>query len=553
MGVVILTLLQFSGVKSKFLGFGAAASDIGINSPKLITEFSYSIFQENGFFGLQGGLWLYSGSLIPSEVSLSDTLTYNLSTLTAFVGPTIGRPAFYVSPILGVGLIRTNPGSPPGGMVGLKVSLLTRNNMALITAFAGYSLYYGRRYDQNLNYLYDTTLISPVFSVAINPLYFTPTFPFKEWTPEEMEKYYHGADLAVFDEFNAYGVSFNLAKPMVDGALYNPNIEFSYIRYNGYSKRGNEFAFGINRVYFDPNGPNGVLPSLIYFKVRPYWGNRLLDIGPYLSVGITSDGNSFAGGTYDAGIDFRFDILHLDVGVSKVFVGDFPNPYDVLSGKVDAPSRFAEYPLYSSKLVPRVSAGLKFVYDRGSNRSVFFMSNSPSSYALITLNIGSYTRQMKELKITPIDIFAIRNFGSKPVGLALGMEVGNIDLPIGDTIVYVSEPGISFKAGFDVAGNMGSVILYGIGGFILDRGEMAYGGGMKLGLLKYGTLMGVSFYSLSFDFRYLNTYVFDGAAYSRDNVFGIKLGISYHIPIRKYLDKVEARMMGPITPEFIGH
>ena len=553
MGVVLFTLLQFSGAKSKFFGYGFAASDIGLNSPKLMTELSYSIFQESGFFGLQGGLWLYSGSLIPSEVGLQDTLTYNFSGLTAFVGPTIGRPVFYVSPVIGLGLVRPNPGSPAGGMVGFKVSLLTRNNMALLTAFAGYSLYYGRRYDRNLNYVYDTTLISPIFYVAINPLYLTPTFPFKEWTQEEMEKYYHGADLAVFDEFNAYGISFNVAKPMVDGALYNPGVELSYIRYNGYSGRGNEFAVGINRVYFDPNGPNGVLPSLIYFKVRPYWGNRLLDIGPYLSVGITSDGNSFAGGTYDAGIDFRFDIVHVDVGVSKVFVGDFPNPYDVITGKVNLPGRFADYPLYSSRLVPRVSAGLKFVYDRGVNRSTFFMSNSPSSYALITFNVGAYTSRIKELKITPVDIFAIRNFGSRPVGIALGMEVGNIDFPIGDSVVYISEPGISFKAGLDVAGNMGSVILYGIGGYILDRGEMAYGGGMKLGLLKYGSLIGVSFYSLSLDFRYLNTYLYDGAGYYRDNVFGIKVGISYHIPLRRYLDKVEARMMMPITPDFFGH
>ncbi len=553
MGIVLLTLLQFSGAKSKFFGYGAAVSDIGLHSPKLMMELSYSIFQENGYFGLQGGLWLYNGSLIPSEVGLRDTLTYNFSGLMAFVGPTMGRPAFYVSPTIGLGLIRPNPASSVGGMVGLKMSLLTRNNMALLTAFAGYSLHYGRRYDSNLNYVYDTTLISPVFYIAVNPLYFTPTFPFKEWTEEEMEKYYHGADLAVFDEFNAYGISFSLGKPLVEGALYSPSLEVSYIRYNGYSQRGNEFSVGINRPYFDPAGPTGVLPSLIYFRVRPYWGNRLLDIGPYLSAGITSDGNSFAGGTYSAGLDFRFDILHLDVGVSKVFVGDFPNPYDVITGKVSLPSRFADYPLYSSRLVPHVSAGLKFVYDRGANRSAFFMSNSPSSYALITFNIGAYTGRIRELKITPVDIFAIRNFGSRPVGLALGMEVGNIDLPVGDSVVYISEPGISFKGGVDVAGSAGSVILYGIGGFILDRGEMAYGGGLKLGLLKYGTIMGVSFYSLSMDFRFLNTYLYDGAAYYRDNVFGIKLGISYHIPLRRYLDKVEARMMMPITPDYFGH
>jgi len=553
MEALIMILLQFPGAKSKFIGFGAAASEIGLNSPKLITEASYSLFQENGFFGIQGGLWINSGNLLPSDPSLSDTLTYNLPLLTAFIGPTLGRPAFYISPVVGIGLIRTNSGAPPGGLVGLKVSLLTRNNMALLTAFAGYSLYYGRRYDQNLEYVADTTLKSMVFSVAVNPLYFTPTFPFKEWTDEEKEKYYHGADLAIFDEFNAYGVSFNLSRYFVDGALYDPSIEFSYIRYNGYSGRGNEFALGLNRPYFDPDGPHGVLPSLIYLKVRPYWGNRLMDVGPYFSIGLTTDGKSFAGGTYDAGIDIRFDIIHLDAGVSKVFVGDFYNPYDVLAGKVDEPSTFDEYPLYSSRLVPRVSAGFKFVYDRGYNRSAFFMSNSSSSYALVTLNMGAYMGRMKELKITPIDIFAIRNFGSKPFGLALGMELGNIDVTIGDSVVRISEPGMSFKGGLDLAGNMGTVILYGLGGFILDKGELAYGGGLKVGILKYGSLVGVSFYSLSLDFRYLNTLVSDGSSYHRDNVFGIKLGISYHIPIRRYLDKVEARIMGPVNPDYIGH
>lgn len=551
MDAFILVILQFSQTRSKFTGFGSAIVPAFSHSPKLIVDVSYATFPESGFFGIQGGAWLYGGSIMPSEVSSADSITLNLSGITFYAGPVIGRPVFYISPTVGLGLLKANPGASPGGMVGLKVSMFTRHSIALIDFFAGYTIAYGKRYDGSLQYVKDTSFVSPVVSIALNPFFFTPTSPLREWSDEELEKYYHGTDLPVFEESSDFSVSVNLDR-YLPASSYDLSFEFAYARYSRYYRIGNEIAFGFRRVYLSDADTVKYLPSLLFVKIRPFWGNRVFNVGPYFSLGATSDGKKVAGGTYSFGLDIGLDIFHINAGMSKVFVGDFYNPYDVLLGKVDAPYELKNYPLHDSRLVPVISGGFKFTYEDGRVKSGLFMRDLPSSYAMFTLDAGSYFNNIRELKITLLDFFAIRNLFNKPFGVAAGFEAATVNFPIGDSVeIRVREPGLSFKAGLDVAGRGGSIILYGLAGTTFDDTKLVYGAGLRLGFITYRKLLGVSFYSVALDFRFLNTLVLNGSSYSRSNVLGLKFGISYHIPIARYFGKKEEEMMKPITPDFL--
>ena len=543
MSIFALTLLPYLPLKSKFIGFGVVGIPSYIRDPKLILNFSYAALPEEGLFGIQVGSWLYGGSWVTSSISDRDTLTLNLSGLTIYAGPTIGKPKFYVSPVVGLGIFRANRGAPAGGLVGLKFSMLTRYNLSLIDFFAGYTVVYGKRYDTTHVYIGDTFFLSPVVTFSINPLYFTPTYPFVELPETEREKYIHGIYVPLLDETNNFAMAFSVERYP---RLYALDFQFSYGRYSLVGRKGAELTVGLRKLYFPPEDTLRYLPSVAYMRVRPFWGNDMYNVGPYFSIGIASDGKRVAGGTYSFGMDFGFDIFHLELGMSKVFVGNFYDPYDVLLGKVDAPDELKNFPLHGAKLVPKVSGGFRFVYQDGRIKSRFFMLKSPPSYAIFTLSLGSYLN--KQLKLTLLDFFAIRNIRSKPFGVAVGFETATISLAMGDSAVKVREPSASLKLGLDVAGENGSLILYGIAGSNFDGNKPIYGAGLRIGLATYEQLFGISFYNFSMDIRYLNTWVWNDDRYLREYVLGFKFGISYHIPIVKYLQRREREMMKPVSP-----
>jgi hypothetical protein len=581
MGMLHITFGLFVDVpKTKFFGIGAYINPQLQNRVIGYWEVSYTSFT-NGLVGFTLGSQIHFGNIYASQISASDSTLYYFPGFQIFLGPSIGKKFFYISPVLSFGYfnprsIKRIPISVPyygdtllygptfSPSVGIKIGLLYHEHFSLITAYFGYGQYVIKRYN-NGTWLRNQDSIAKnfYFSIAINPLFFTSTYPFREWDEETYTRYYHGDVVEKAEERNFVVFTIYTQRMFSNSSYYDYIYEIGLYRYFPLKKYGNEWTIGLRRVNYEPRTPSlnyYNLPSFIYFKFRPYFGTKSYDIGPYFSFGYTTDGMNFKGGGYDFGLAFRWNIFYIDLGMTKAYNGSFYDPMKtyILRSKPDT-NYFKDYKVYSSKLIPKVSFGLRILYNHSDYVIAPFIFNPQSerTFLLWTLDAGVNFQASDELKIVPFDFIFFKYMKNKPFGFGIGLDVENITFRLRkDTTLpsqikeRVKESRFSLKLGPSLGNRTISIMPYGVVGTTYYPKDLIYGGGIKVGFGNWGKAWNMPFYVLSLDLRYANDYYFNGSKYVQNFGFSLKFGLSYHIPIWKFTRKTESDIYKPIKPDY---
>ncbi|MCS7244604.1 MAG: hypothetical protein N2504_00430 [candidate division WOR-3 bacterium] len=561
--------------KTKFFGIGAYINPQFQNRTIGYWEVSYTPFTM-GLVGFTTGTQILFGNIYASEISSSDTQLYYLPGFQVFIGPAIGKKFFYIAPTLSITYFNPrsikvikptfgdtlNYGPTLSSSVGVKIGLLYKEHFSLITAYFGYGQYVIKRYNNN-NWIrnQDSLLRNFYFSIAINPLFFTSTYPFREWDEETYTRYYHGDIVEKAEERNFVLFSIYTQRMFEEKSHFDYIYELGLYRYFPLRKYGNEFTLGLRRTTYNPLNPTYNLPTFIYFKFRPYFGTKNYDIGPYFSFGYATDGKFLRGGGYDFGLAIRWQIFYLDVGMTKAYSGLFYDPMKtyILRSKPDT-NLFSEYRIYPSKLLLKVSFGLRILYNHSDYVIAPFIFNPASerTFLLWTLSLGTNFQASNELKIVPFDFIFFKYMKNKPIGFGIGMDFENITFSLRrDTTLpkdikeAVKESRLSFKLGPSLGGRVASIMPYGFVGTAFYPRDLIYGGGVKVGFGSWGKAWNMPFYVLSVDLRYANDYYFNGSEYVQNFGFSLKFGLSYHIPIWIFTKKTESDIYKPVKPDYI--
>ena len=581
MAMLHITFSLFVDIpKTKFFGIGAYINPNMQNRVIGYWEASYTAFT-SGFIGFTLGTQLHFGNLNASQLSSSDSLLYYYPGFQVFVGPAIGKKFFYLAPTLSVGYFnprsinRLKVNDPFYGdtliygptytaSVGLKLGLLYHEHFSLINAYVGYGQYVIKRYNNNVWVKnQDSVARGLFFSIAINPLFFTSTYPFREWDEETYTRYYHGDVVEKAEERNFVFFTIYVQRMFSDSSYYDYIYEVGLYRYFPLKKYGNEFI-GLRRINYAPITPDTNyynLSSFLYFKFRPYFGTKSFDIGPYFSFGYTTDGKNFKGGGYDFGLALRWQIFYIDIGMTKAYSGYFYDPMKayILRSKPDT-VYFNQYRVYSSQLLLKASFGFRVLYNHSDYVIAPFIFNPKSerTFLLWTLSAGVNFQASNELKIVPFDFIFFKYMKNKPFGFGVGFDFENITFTLKkDTTLpshikeRVKESRFSFKLGPSLGGRVASIMPYGVVGTSFYPRDLIYGGGVKVGFGSWGKAWDMPFYVISLDLRYSNDYVFDGSKYVQSFGFSFKFGISYHIPIWKFTRKTESDIYKPIKPDYL--
>ncbi len=575
MNMLLVTFGIFIDIpKTKFFGIGAYINPNAQNRIIGYWEASYTAFT-SGFVGFTLGTQIHFGNLNASTLSTSDTALYYYPGFQVFLGPAIGKRFFYIAPTLSISYfkprsIKRIPNTPPNygdtlnygptfsSSVGVKIGLLYHEHFSLITAYAGYGQYVIKKYNNN-SWIrnQDSIVRNFYFSIAINPLFFTSTYPFREWDEETYTRYYHGDIVEKAEERNFLAFTIYAQKMFRDNSYFDYIYELGLYRYFPLRKYGNEFTLGLRRTTYKPitNDTNIYnLPSFIYFKFRPYFGAKSFDIGPYFSFGYITDGKLIRAGGYDFGLGLRWQIFYLDVGMTKAYEGYFYDPMKtyILRDKPDT-VLFDDYRVYSSNLIPKASFGLRILYNHSDYVIAPFVFNPQSerTFLLWTLNAGVNFQASNEIKIIPFDFIFFKYMRTKPFGFGIGFDFENITLQKDTIKERVKESRFSFKFGLSLGGRVTSIMPYGVIGTAFYPGDLIYGGGIKVGFGSWGKAWNMPFYVLSLDLRYSNDYVLSGSDYKQRFGFSFKVGISYHIPIWKFTKKTESDIYKPVKPDYL--